>query len=116
MKTGQLSIIRFTLLIISFGLSFSAMRTIVDLWQRRDIMQERQTELARKAEDNARLSNQLKEISSEEYTEKVARDTLGLVKEGESIVILPGAGSRRGVEVSEVSRIAHWQKWWGLFF
>ena len=116
MKTGQLSVIRFILLIISFGLSFSAMRTIVDLWQRRDIMQERQAELTRKKQDNERLAGQLKEIGSEEYTEKVARDTLGLVKDGESIVILPGSGSRRGIGVSEATRTVNWQKWWGLFF
>ena len=116
MKTGQLSVVRFILLIISFGLSFSALRTIVDLWHRRDIMQERQAELTKKTQDNARLSQQLKEIGSEEYTERVARDTLGLVKDGESIVILPGLGSRRGKGDIESARILNWQKWWGLFF
>jgi len=116
MKTTQLSVVRFVLLIISFGLSISALRTIVDLWHRRDIMQERQVELNRKIEDNARLTKELKEIGSEEYTEKVARNTLGLVKDGESIVILPGAGSRSGGPPSETERTVNWQKWWGLFF
>ncbi len=116
MKTTQLSVVRFILLIISFGLSISALRTIVDLWHRRDIMQERQTELNRKIEDNDRLAQQLKEIGSEEYTEKVARNTLGLVKDGESIVILPGAGSRSSKQSGEVERLVNWQKWWGLFF
>ena len=116
MKTTQLSIVRFILLIISFGLSISALRTIVDLWHRRDIMQERQTELNRKIEENDRLAQQLKEIGSEEYTEKVARNTLGLVKDGESIVILPGAGSRSGKQTGEIERLANWQKWWELFF
>lgn len=116
MKTGQLSVVRFILLIISFGLSFSALRTIVDLWHRRDIMQERQAELNRKTEDNARLAKQLEEIGSEEYIEKVARNTLGLVKDGESIVILPGAGSRSNKQSDETGRVVNWQKWWGLFF
>ena len=58
----------------------------------------------------------LKKLASEEYTEKVARNTLGLVKEGESIVILPGAGSRSGGPPSETERTVNWQKWWGLFF
>ncbi len=116
MKTGQYGILPFIILLISLGLSLSATRTIVDLWHRRDIMKERQTELDRKTHENQTLERKLTEIQSDQYAEKVARDELGLVKEGESIVILPGAGSRAQGSAIQDKSLTNWQKWWALFF
>lgn len=116
MKTGQLSIIRFVIFLLCLGLSMRAIWTIVDLWHRKDIMVERQIELTRRTKENKELERQLQEISTDQYIETVARNTLGLVKAGEAIVILPGAGSRSSGQVKGGERVLNWQKWWGLFF
>jgi cell division protein FtsB len=79
-------------------------------------MQERQKELSRGIEENKVLESRLQEIGSELYVEKVARDTLGLVKDGEAIVILPGTGSRNRWQSNTGESLKNWQKWWKLFF
>lgn len=116
MKTNQQGVIPLIIFVISLGLSVSALRTIVDLWHRRDIMVERQTELSNRTKENKKLEEELQQIGTDQYAEKIARDTLGLVKEGEAIVILPGTGSRNSNQKAGSERISNWEKWWQLFF
>ena len=115
MTTGQRNLVHISIVVLSLGLCLRAGTTIVDLWHRRDIMRVRQMELQKKAEENIKLKAKLEEIKQDEYVEKIARDTLGLVKDGEAIVILPqqdsGGSGRNGQKV-----IPNWQKWWNLFF
>ena len=65
-------------------------------------------------EKHAELENRLIEATSAAFIEKIARDKLGLVREGETVVIMdksPVIGNQ-----SSVKEESNWRKWWGLFF
>lgn len=115
MNTRQWSLLHIFIFVISLGLCVRAATTIVDLWHRRDIMRVRQQELDAKKSENAKMEAQLKDIQGDAYVEKIARDTLGLVKDGEAIVLLPNRAS--GIENREKEGdVPNWRKWWELFF
>jgi cell division protein FtsB/cell division protein DivIC len=107
---------RFLILIVSFGLCLSAGGTILDLWHRRDVVSLRQKDLDRISQENASLQKQLSDSQQQGYVERVARDKLGLVKDGEAIVLLePSTGDEVNAN-GEKGTIVSWQQWWRLFF
>jgi len=109
------NVMRMIVALVSLGLSISAGRTIIELWQRRDIIYVREQELSRLKRDNTQLEVKLKDMKSEAYVEKVARDQLGMIKEGETIVILPinvSSSASSGL----FTQVSNWRQWWNLFF
>jgi cell division protein DivIC len=68
---------------------------------------------------NKQLKEQLKEAKSKEYIEREARDKLGLVREGETMVVIPDEklNSVLGISKTESQpRLPNWQGWLNLFF
>jgi cell division protein FtsB len=70
--------------------------------------------------ENQDIQNRLETMRSETFIEKQLRDTLGLAKEGEIIVILPDDEIVRkfAPEVEEVEDVLpdpNWRKWAKLF-
>lgn len=116
MKQRKLTLIRVCILLVSLGLSVSAGRTIVDLWRRRDILRVREAQLAALVKQNEDLTRKLSDVQSNAYVERVARDKLGFVKEGESIVIIPEATSGGSAADRRDANAPNWKKWWSLFF
>lgn len=61
------------------------------------------------------LEQQLKYVDTNEYIEQTAREKLGMVKQGEHIVLAPPT-----VEEEETTKtieyIPNWKKWWNIFF
>jgi cell division protein FtsB len=86
--------------------------TFKNTFQRVD---EAEQQLSNLREENESLKKELEYKSSEEYVEESIRDNLGLVKEGESVVILPKEEAEIQQEVSD-EKIANWSKWWNVFF
>lgn len=115
MMRSPIHTIRISVALISLGLAISAGRTIVELWQRRDVVDVRKRELAKIQAENNTLQDKLKDMGSDAYVERVARDQLGMIKEGETIVMLP-EGAVQGRESGEEKNIPNWKKWWSLFF
>ncbi|HLD25173.1 MAG TPA: septum formation initiator family protein [Patescibacteria group bacterium] len=113
-------ITRGILAFVSLGIILSAGRTIIDLWQRRDVLEARKHELAKLREENEALEHTLQDMQSESYVERIARDKLGMVKEGETIVILPDAVGERSFDKTQDGQmnnnLPNWKKWWKLFF
>jgi cell division protein FtsB len=66
-------------------------------------------------EENADLRQKLEEVKSPEYTEMIARDKLGYVKDGEAIVLFQ-ATSDSQQETEKTDNLPHWKQWWKLFF
>lgn len=98
-------------------LSVSAGRTIVGLWQRRDSVKDRARDLKELREKNMALQRMLQDMQEGTYVERVARNTLGLVKEGETIVLLPEAnGDQRAGKAQSAAAGPIWWRWWKLFF
>lgn len=100
---------------ISLILCVSAGGTIINLWARRGIVREREQELRTLQQENRNLEGELQDIRGEAYVERIARDKLGMVREGESIVLLPDVldDSRKG---DNAVSLPNWKKWWSLFF
>ncbi|OGM08060.1 hypothetical protein A2W13_02820 [Candidatus Woesebacteria bacterium RBG_16_36_11] len=81
---------------------------------------EEETRVNKLREENQNLQKQLEEMKSPEYIEKQIRNNLGLVKEGEIVVILPDEETLRSLapqdEVEEdVLPEANWKRWLNLF-
>lgn len=73
-----------------------------------------QKELEQKRLKNEFLKQQLSYVKTDEFVEKEAREKLGLVKEGESVVI-PSQEEDKKQPISNPS-LPNWKKWWSLFF
>jgi len=109
-------------LLTLFGLylivSFS--RSIFDLYQKsKEIEKERLKVEALKIK-NEELKKQLEYVRSQEFLEKEAREKLGLVREGEVVVILPENFKEAiGNDYSQTEKdkeVPNWEKWWKVFF
>ncbi len=110
----SMKIARLMLAIISLGLAVSAGRTIVELWQQRGRVGDRERELHRIQMENNRMESELTDMKSPSYVERVARDQLGMVKEGETIIMLP-QGAIRGADNTNDGVLPIWQQWLRLF-
>ena len=102
-------------ILLSLILSVRALVTIIDLRARKYTVTERKDAAEVVKRENAVLQQKLEAIASEEYVEKIARDKLGMVKDGESIVLLPDE-AKGGSKKEELLKRTNWQQWWGLFF
>lgn len=100
---------------ISLGLAVSAGRTIVELWEQKGRVGEKERELTRVLTENKRLESQLTDMKNPSYVERVARDQLGMVKEGETMVMLPQGGANAEGRGNS-GELPVWQQWFRLFF
>ncbi len=74
--------------------------------------------LAKVKSDNEVLKQKLSQSQTPEFVEREARDKLGLVKEGEVVILMdtPGvANSGQGAQ-EQGDTIPKWKQWWRLFF
>lgn len=115
MISAPRSLIRLIIVCISLGLSISSGRTVVELWQRRDIVYVREQELLRLRRENAELEARLQDMKNSAYVEKIARNQLGMIKEGEMIVMLPEHASKSTLQINDID-LVRWRQWWRLFF
>lgn len=99
----------------SLILSVRSLSAIVDLRARKYTVTERKEMVESVKKENEQLKKQLEAISDEEYVEKIARDKLGMVKEGESIILLPDE-AKTGTKKEEEAKRTNWQMWWALFY
>jgi cell division protein FtsB len=71
-------------------------------------------------EENAKLEKEIAQAQGEAFIEKQVRDKLGLVKEGEAIVVLPDEDTLRKLapqlpEETDTLPDPIWRKWLKLF-
>src|SRR3989344_1832407 len=86
---------------------------------REEVAKERER-LERFEKENERLQKKITETQSDEFIEKQIRDKLGLVKEGEIVVVLPDEEILRSlapkIEVEQDSLPdPNWKRWLKLF-
>ncbi|HLD92468.1 MAG TPA: septum formation initiator family protein [Patescibacteria group bacterium] len=84
------------------------------------LVKRNEAKLEKIQKENERLEEQLKIIQSDEFVEKQLRNKLGLVKEGEIVVVLPEADIVKKLspiipEEEEVKPKPNWQRWIELF-
>jgi cell division protein DivIC len=91
--------------------------SLYDLWKRRDILKEREAVLTRLEAENLALKQSLEESQTDEFIEKEARDKLGLVKPGDTVLLLGGipTASTTPIPVTP-QKTPSFRTWWELFF
>lgn len=112
---------RLVVSVVCFVSIVSLSRSIYNLWKRRDFIKGRQEALTKEQALHDKLINKLYEVESPTHIEKTAREKLGYVREGETVVIMPNptnsmtSDTPQTIDEKDV-RIQNWKKWWRLFF
>jgi cell division protein FtsB len=95
----------------------SLSRGLSILWKKKDIVSQRQEALTRLEREQLELKQKLEEAQSPEFIERMARENLGLIKEGETIVLVPRTeNSEFNGQTTQEESLSNWKKWWRLFF
>ncbi len=102
--------------LVSFVLVISLTRSVISLLAKRDIVQTQKAELVRLEAENRQLEDALSQAQTAEFIERTAREKLGLVKDGEVVVLLPQSAQAGESAVTSDENNPNWKKWWGLFF
>jgi len=111
----QLAVILVSLFIIN-GLS----RGLIELSAQDRRLMKAKLELAKLADRQLELQQQLKFFQSDEYVEKIARDKLLLAKPGETVLLLPqnhNEITNYQLPITNLGEadLPNWQKWAKLF-
>lgn len=115
LKFFQSRLARITILLVSLLVAVGIIRSVVTIWQKHGIVAERAVVLNAEETKRADLERRLREATGSAFVERVAREKLGLVKEGEQVVIMDkfqGTGSA----TPTLQDIPSWKQWWQLFF
>jgi cell division protein DivIC len=108
-------LVRIAALVICIVVGVGIVRSVYTLSQKKGIITERQQVLTELTAKNRQLQEDLREATSPAFIEQAARDKLGLVREGETIVIMdkvPGGPDNQ----KNSQELPSWKQWWQLFF
>jgi len=94
----------------------TTIKAIADLWKAGDKLTQRKNkvEILQKEQDTL-LARQSK-VNNPNYWEKIARDQLGLSKEGEEIIIIPKELLIDRTKTASEPALPNWQRWVKLLF
>lgn len=106
--------------VIFLILTSSLVKSLKRIAEGRALVRRNEAKLEKIQKENEKLEEQLKIIQSDEFVEKQLRNKLGLVKEGEIVVVLPEADIVKRLspvipEEEEAKPKPNWQKWIELF-
>lgn len=101
-------------------LAFSVVRNIKRAASIRSAVDAEQAKVDKIKEENAKLEAEIAETQSQTFIEQQVRDKLGLVKEGEAIVVLPDEETLRKLaprisEEADTLPDPNWKRWLKLF-
>ena len=101
----------------SIALIVSMAGSVWGVWQKGDIVRERRDSLAKLEAESRDLQKKLAETQRPEFVERVAREKLGLVKPGETVVLInKSQNSNLNDQTKTEVSLPNWKKWWRLFF
>jgi cell division protein FtsB len=116
MRIIRHSFVRLIIIIVCLFLCVGLVRSIVENVRRSDLVSERQVTLEKERQRNSALQEKLREATSSAFIEKQAREKLGLVREGETVVLI-GESHMEGQENTiQETYESLWKRWWRLFF
>lgn len=117
-------LVRILALVIGGYIILQTSRNIISLWSARNRVVQAQKRLQEVQKQKEKLEQEISQVDSSAFVEREARDKLGLVKEGEVILVLPQdevnklAQSLRdeSTKLDQTSpELPNWQKWLKLF-
>lgn len=88
--------------------------SIVNLNQNSQIVTNLINQEGEAKKQNQFLKERLYYVNTNEFIERQAREKLGMVKQGEHIVLAPPVQEK--AKVIPVDTDPNWKKWWKLFF
>lgn len=103
------------ILIVGLFLIVNLSRSIWQLYKAGDQIKEAEDNATQMQAENNELKKKFSTVQSPAYLEKIAREKLGLAKEGEMVVILPPV-EPEATKSGNQTNLQNWQKWWKLFF
>jgi cell division protein FtsB len=111
--------VQILLLLFSFWVSIKMIGSTYDIWKRRDILIDRQKDVIQIEKKNNELKRELEEVQNPNFLDKQARNVLGLVKPGESLVLLPSPQvyqkqSQNSPKDLQYFEKPSWKLWWEL--
>ncbi len=109
-------LVRAVILIIFITIGIGIVRSVYTLSQKKGIISERQHVLSGLITQNNQLQQQLREATSSAFIEQAARDKLGLVREGETVVIMDKSQILNPDNEKNPQKVPPWKQWWSLFF
>ncbi len=102
-------------LLLCVMLAIGVVRSVSSLVQKQGIVAERKSVLEAEETKKRELQEKLREATSAGFIERAAREKLGLVREGETIVIMDKSqGASSAGQPSQ--DVPSWKQWWKLFF
>lgn len=110
MKKIIFIVIVVTLIILINGL----VRSMYDIWQKKDFVAQAQKELDFQKQENQRLKSTLSYSQTQEFVEKEARDKLFMIRKDEQRVLIPKESENS--QETQGNNDPNWKKWWNLFF
>lgn len=118
MKQNAIGILQ---ILIIFGCIMAIIgltRSVIELRGRSNMAEERQSELDKVKKENAELKKRYEEVQTPEFVEREIRERLGLVKEGETLVLVDKNRSPQSEQpVSNFDpQLPNWKQWMKLFF
>jgi cell division protein DivIC len=114
------TIIYLGVILIAGIICINLVRSIAENLKQNNIITRQYQALETEKKHNRELKNQLREATGAAFVEKEARNKLGLVKPGETVVLLPHEESKGinaiNTQDTTTDAISRWRKWWNLFF
>lgn len=108
-------IVAFVVIIFLLVIIKNILSSIVELNNNSQIVTRLQNEEISEKKKGQFLKERLYYVKTQEFIEKQARERLGMVKEGEYLVLAPPATSSiKTIEIKDTT--PNWKKWWQLFF
>ncbi|PIR79786.1 MAG: hypothetical protein COU25_03395 [Candidatus Levybacteria bacterium CG10_big_fil_rev_8_21_14_0_10_35_13] len=104
------------IVIVLFLAINSLVHSILDLWQKQDLITSAQKELDREIQKNQKLKAQYEYVQTPEFIEKEAHNKLFLVKEGEQEVLISQSLLSKTQARRKMEERSNWEKWLDLFF
>lgn len=89
--------------------------SIIDIYQKQDVLTNAQKQLDREKTKNQKLKAELSYVQSQQFLEEEARNKLFLIKPGEQEILIPQTEEQKGRETPK-KQIPNWQQWLNLFF
>ena len=110
----------YALLVVILLLIVSLARNITRTVEVQKRIEKKEQELQKLEDKNQELKEELRILTSDEFTERQLRDKLGLVREGEYIIVLPDEEVLRTLvpekeDEPEELPLPTWEKWLDLF-
>jgi cell division protein FtsB len=115
MKILRHPFFRLMIIVVSCLICYELLGSIISNVQRIDFVARRTAVLKKEQQRNAELQEELRTATSASFLEKQAREKLGLVKDGETIILMGKPDQSEGQQPLQTPQ-DRWERWWKLFF